>query len=54
MVFVAFLNSVCNDQYLSTNAIAEIKGLQSNLTLAEIKSKEAKLQSEVRLYRSVP
>lgn len=30
------------------NSCAEVRGLQSNLTLEEIKSKEAKLQSEVR------
>lgn len=39
--------------YLSTNSIAEVRGLQSNLTLAEIESKEAKLQNEVRTYKYV-
>jgi hypothetical protein len=32
----------------------EVRGLQSNLTLAEIKSKETKLQNEVGAYTLFP
>lgn len=36
------------------NSCTEVRGLQTNLTLVEIKEKEAKLQSEVCAYRNVP
>lgn len=47
---VAYFNAECHYhswELSNTNPIAEVRGLQSNLTLAEIKSKEAKLQREV-------
>jgi 26S proteasome regulatory subunit, ATPase 3, interacting protein len=54
-LFIGPSNAVCNDHSSMISkfkSCTEVRGLQSNLTLTEIKSKEAKLQSEVRAYKN--
>ena len=56
-LFSGLSNVVCHDHSSMISKFktcSEVRGLQSNLTLAEIKSKETKLQSEVRAYKNVP
>lgn len=58
VILVVYLsNAVCNDHgsmISKFKSCTEVRSLQSNLTLAEIKLKEDKLQSEVCAYKNVP